>query len=356
MSAEEAAARLGVKVETVYAYVSRGSLTSHRGPDGRRSTFDAAEVEELARRGRPRRSTRPPALDFTIESRLTRIGDHQLAYRDHDALELSRRATFEQVAELLWTDTLPERPPTWEPAAGPAPVAAPDDGSFDLLDLIRLTVVTAPAADPLRSDLRPASVVATARRLLATAVQGLPPRGDAAGAVPRLQLPAGGSPINGTLAGHLWIRLCDGRPRGMLPVLNAALVLLADHELASSTLAARIAASTRAPPSLSSVALHHDRSASPSSTASVPCASVSRSQSARATGASCAKRMLVALGSPWMIRTGRRLRSGSARPRARMASASGARRVSTSVPSSSRSSLSRCAGVSWAPGRVKWKV
>src|SRR5882757_7101791 len=50
---QEAARRLGVKPETLYAYVSRGQLHSRRADGGRGSTFDPAEVAALARRGRP---------------------------------------------------------------------------------------------------------------------------------------------------------------------------------------------------------------------------------------------------------------------------------------------------------------
>ena len=51
------------------------------------------------------------------------------------------------------------------------------------------------------------------------------------------------------LAGLLWKRLttATSTPAGVA-VLNAALVLLADHDIAASTLAARVAASTRAHP------------------------------------------------------------------------------------------------------------
>ena len=42
---EEAALRLGVKVTTLYAYVSRGLLASHKEPGGRRSLFDQADIE-----------------------------------------------------------------------------------------------------------------------------------------------------------------------------------------------------------------------------------------------------------------------------------------------------------------------
>ena len=101
LTADEVAIRLGVKLGTVYAYVSRGNLTSRRDPSRRRSLFDADEVEALARRGRPRRSTRPTALDVTIETGITRIRDHRITYRGHDVVELARSATFEQAAELL---------------------------------------------------------------------------------------------------------------------------------------------------------------------------------------------------------------------------------------------------------------
>jgi citrate synthase len=52
-----------------------------------------------------------------------------------------------------------------------------------------------------------------------------------------------------SIAGRLWRAICPGPPaNGLLAALEAALVLLADHELAASTLAARVAASVRADP------------------------------------------------------------------------------------------------------------
>ena len=54
---------------------------------------------------------------------------------------------------------------------------------------------------------------------------------------------------NAPIAERLWPRLCDRRASpGLLRALSAALVLLADHELAASTLAVRVAASVRADP------------------------------------------------------------------------------------------------------------
>jgi citrate synthase len=242
LTAQEAARRLGVKVDTVYAYVSRGVLASHKAPDGRTSEFDAAEVEAVARRGRPRRTTRPAALDFAIETSLTSLSpEGRLSYRGLDVTRLARTATFEQAAEFLWTGHMPSGQLQWTPL----PVEVPD--APNLVDRLRITVPIAAMSDPLRGDLRPQAVVACGSGLIATLVESLPVHGE--GRVPRLTLPDGSPPIRASLAGRLWVRLAPERPRpGMLAVLNAALVLMADHELAASTFAARVAASTRADP------------------------------------------------------------------------------------------------------------
>ena len=57
LTTEEAARRLGVKVPTLYAYVSRGLLDSHPDPARRGSLFDLGEVESLATRSRGGRQT-----------------------------------------------------------------------------------------------------------------------------------------------------------------------------------------------------------------------------------------------------------------------------------------------------------
>ena len=246
LTAEETAARLGVKLETVYAYVSRGLLTSSRA--GRESTFDAAEVERMARRGRPRRATRRPVFEVEIDTHLTELTPRGPQFRGHDAIHLARTATYEQVAELLWTGRLPDRPAGWEPA----PMAEPVDvrqgwpSTIRRFDRVVLAVALAAAADPARGDLRPEAVAATGARLIASAVEALPP--FRAGAVPQLVL-GDGVVRRGTIAGRLWNRLATSKPQPlMLGVLNAALVLCVDHELAASTFAARVAASVRADP------------------------------------------------------------------------------------------------------------
>ena len=57
LTSEEAARRLGVKVSTLYAHVSRGLLVSQPDPVRRGSLFDLDQVEALATRSRGGRQT-----------------------------------------------------------------------------------------------------------------------------------------------------------------------------------------------------------------------------------------------------------------------------------------------------------
>jgi citrate synthase len=133
LSTAEAAARLGVKPATLYAYVSRGLLGRERAPDGRTSTFDPAELDHLARPGRPRRGRRP-AAELVVPSALTAIDQGQPWYRGLAAADLAATRGFEEVAEWLWTGRFPDRVPAWQAGAaaheaGPrAPAPQPPPG------------------------------------------------------------------------------------------------------------------------------------------------------------------------------------------------------------------------------------
>ncbi len=233
----QAARRLGVKAPTLYAYVSRGVLRSHRAPDGRSSLFDAADIETLARRGRPRRSSRVAALDIVIETSLTTIERERVRYRGIETGKLARTRPFEEVADLLWTGALGRFEEPWPIVS----VDVPGDGRT--LDRLAWAVQAAAVGDPQR---RTRDLTGVGQRLVSAMVEALPIAGD--GRTPRLHLPDR-SPLRGTIAGRLWAHLAPGRPpAGGVRALNAAMVLLADHELAASTLAVRVAASTRADP------------------------------------------------------------------------------------------------------------
>lgn len=278
LSTSEAAARLGVKTETLYAYVSRGLL--HPDRSGRGSTFDAHEVAQLARTGRhPRRSgpspvrgasggrsgPEPGSGDPVFLTELALIEGGRLYYRGLDAVSLSRSRSFEDTATWLWTgewaaDEAGGAAASYGTASGGAGGWTVPSGAVELvrralagltagatpLERFMLAVVTASLADDLRHDLTPAGVVVTGRGILAVLAMALPLAGD-----------DDRSEGAGGLSRRVWRGLTPpaaradaaavGDPAGV-SALEAALVLAADHELAPSTLAARVAASFRADP------------------------------------------------------------------------------------------------------------
>lgn len=238
LSTKEAAELLGVKPETVYAYVSRGQLSSRRVPGGRASTFDAQEVEALARRNRRDSAGSPGSgAELSVRTRLTFIDTDRYYFRGVDAVELASRHSYEEVAEWLWTGRL--EPGATLTASEPSVAAA--RRAVDALpehtgptDRLRVAAIAAATTDPLRFDLSEDAVLATARTLIPTLVAALPPRRH-------------DHRDQGPLARRLWGRL-SGRDadEASLHVLDTALGLLADHDLAASTLAVRVAASARA--------------------------------------------------------------------------------------------------------------
>lgn len=238
LTTREAAELLGVKPETVYAYVSRGQLGSRRVPGGRGSTFDLKEVETLARRNRRESSgSSPSGGELSVRTRITLIETDRYFFRGVDATELATHHSYEEVAEWLWTGRL--RPGIAFTA--PEVSVAVARGAVDALpdhtgptDRLRVAAIAAAVADPLRFDLSEEAVLGTARTLIPTLVAALPPARR-------------GHRDEGPLAHRLWARL-SGRDadEASLRVLDTALCLLVDHDLAASTLAVRVAASARA--------------------------------------------------------------------------------------------------------------
>jgi citrate synthase len=236
MTSEQAARRLGVKPETLYAYVSRGVIRSERVPGQRRSRFLRADVERHAARART--GGRAGGLEVVVETELTLLDPAgRLAYRGWDVASAVEEASFEEVASWLWTG---ERDPT--PFTAPDEVVAvarlADADDLPPVDRWRAALPRMRIADPLRGDRRPVAVQATGRTLLAALVDSLPLLGT--------------EPAHArSLAARLWPRITDAPPSDRrLAVLDAALILLADHEMAASTLAVRVAASTWADPYL----------------------------------------------------------------------------------------------------------
>lgn len=244
LSSSQAAARLGIKQQSLYAYVARGMLEREKGPNG--STFDALEVERFAVSRRP--LTRAEGSDgrqigaplMVIDTAIALIEDDELYFRGRPAAELAVSHPYAAVAAWLWGGDLDD--PVVLVAddasvvmAGEAVARLP--AGAPIRDRIQVSTTVLGAADPLRYDLDPATVTRAAGRYLAGVVEALPDVDGAPGA------------DDSGLAARLWPKLTD-RPASSAAIrcLNAALVLLIDHDLAISTMAARAAASARANP------------------------------------------------------------------------------------------------------------
>lgn len=225
--APEAARILGVSLATLYAYVSRGRLNRRTAPDGRTSLYARDEVERLAARSRRAAPGPRPTIDVQITSAVTQLDEGGLRFRGHDVVELVRDHSFEDVAELLWSGAVPAAPASW-----PAPERADVDrcapiAALDVSPIARLAIT----ADVLANAHPDDDAVTAARRLILLAPGAL-----------------GSRRRRGPFAGRL---AAAWRPRHddvVTAAIDRSLALLADHELATSTLAVRIAASVRASP------------------------------------------------------------------------------------------------------------
>lgn len=230
--AAAAAARLGVKPATLYAYVSRGLLRPFAVPGRRGSWFDPLQLDTLGGRARRPAERRP---DVRIASAITRIDGTRYWYRGADPATLAATRRFEQVAEWLWRGVDDPHAAVWR--ADPAAVAAARHVQRALpkvatpFDRLRVVVSVLGVMDPLRDDRRPAGALATARRLIASSLAAVTTRAR--------------GPVAAQAAA--WI----GQARvsqAAIEAVDDVLVLMADHELAASTVAVRVAASFGADP------------------------------------------------------------------------------------------------------------
>lgn len=249
MTAAEVADLLGVKRQTVYAYVSRGILHRRLDMDGRTSIFDRAEVEEL-RLGR--RSEQDGEMRIFVTTGLTRVADEALWIRGRDVIELiDRGARFVDLVELVWGGGDGEPwpgPDAVLPASAAASLPVPVGGAAPsaLLEQLRILVALAAGSDPQRHDLSPRSVRAAGRRAITAMACGLQGRTGAGIDEGSIRAPDDGPP---PLVDRLWRNLTAAEPSPpRLRALDVALASLVDHGLATSTLAARVAASVRADP------------------------------------------------------------------------------------------------------------
>ena len=215
---------LGVKVETVYAYVSRGVLTPVRRGGRGGSLFSVEQVRGVRDGVRRPAARAGAAAAVEVRTHLTQVSTDpdRLTYRGRDAVDLSRTATFEDVCALLW-----ER----EEVVVPSPVDGEQEALARLLgalprhtsvlDRFKHAVLLAGTTDPGRHDRRPEAFARAGARCIGTLVLALGKGGE-------------DGPVAERLARVLGTRRDD---------VEAALVLLADHDMAVSTTALRVAVS-----------------------------------------------------------------------------------------------------------------
>lgn len=227
VNAEDAARLLGVTRRTLYAYVSRGMVTSQPGPGPSRTRlYSRATIDALlaGRAGSPAERAAAGATDWgkpILESALTLIDGGRLFYRGHDAITLSRHATIEQVANLLWSGEVADLE---MPRAGSSPAGVARGATVPIVARLEAMLL-----ESLRSSIASVSSPQPARRrAAATLVAGL--------------FTAAGATGKGSLA----TRLAAGWETPEDAILSAALVLCADHELNASTFTARCVASADA--------------------------------------------------------------------------------------------------------------
>jgi citrate synthase len=238
LTARRAAEELGVSLETLYAYVSRGMIRSEAvGGSGRSRRYRAEDVRRLKERKERRRDPDrvvEGALHWgtpVMESAITLITDDGLYYRGRDAVALASGSTIEEVAALIWTGD----PSRWaelfpsESPQLPSRIRAALGGGLPPIEAFQILLPLASAEDLAAYDLRPATVARTGARILRLMANVA--AGEKAGGIAE------------TL-GHGWKP--DDPGAGAL--LDSALVLCADHELPVSTFVARCVASSEATP------------------------------------------------------------------------------------------------------------
>jgi citrate synthase len=215
LTRDEVLAALGVRAQTLYAYVSRGLIERRADADDpRRSLYRAADVEGLSsRRARGRRTASIAASAMAwgepvIPTAIATVAHGEPVFRGRRAVLLAETMTLEEVAALLWEC---------------GPLSFPDGAA---------------QGDPFQAI---AARVADARSMIGRPVARLAEEAAACVATIAAAFGAtGGGAMHDRLA-RAWSLDAGGADH-----VRRALVLLADHELNPSTFATRVAASTGA--------------------------------------------------------------------------------------------------------------
>jgi citrate synthase len=232
IGAADAAQLLGVTRATLYAYVSRGLIRSQARPGlSRERAYSRDDVERMRRRTEERRAPDKAAAGALrwgipiLESAITLIDGRRLYYRGQDAAVLARSRSLEEVAALIWTGQFDRS----DLVPGSLGRLAASARALPFVGRAQTLLATAAARDAAALDFRPSAVARTGFAILRL----LTSAGVAAG---------GSRATTDAALARAWT---VGRG---LPILRAALVLSADHELNVSSFTARCVASAGSHP------------------------------------------------------------------------------------------------------------
>ena len=199
-------------------------LASVSNGESRRKRYPQEDVLRLAARKNDAKrggQTAVAAMHWglpVLETRISHIADGRLLYRGCDATALAASATLEAAASLLWDDGAGDYFRQDAPVQQQELVSAPDAPPLARAMLAMAMLTPADVAHSLQSG--PALMRLLAAALLQTAPSALPL--------------------------HLQLAQAWQADAQQTDLLRAALVLLADHELNTSTFAVRCVASTGA--------------------------------------------------------------------------------------------------------------
>lgn len=249
---KQATTILGVKPQTLYAYVSRGLVRTAAKRGKTASMYSREDVESVAlrsRKGTPDLAVGDRSMRWgaglVLPTSISSVDADGPRYRGLNAVDLARGSkTFEDVVELLWTGVLPVQSPIWaKPTipegfmafAGVLPGVAKQSNSRRLLALVAEAYT---ASTGRNAELILGAPVLAARQM----IQVMAPVMGLLRNKPKYEFFLKSEPLAAMLA----------RAGGIAPTaeaceaLNACLVLSADNGLSTSTFAARIAASAGA--------------------------------------------------------------------------------------------------------------
>ena len=240
MTAKEAADELGVKIGTIYAYVSRGLIRSRAAKEGQRNRlYSREDVTRLLIRRQMRLSLEPSAENVlswaapVLETGISLIEDGNLYYCGIPIEDVALRLTAEELAALVWTEDATNAVELFDHRRHPSAAKfrnklvdlGIDRREWLSVPAFQIILPIAMADDPVAFDLRLESIALSGARIL------------------RLLTALGAGDVSENIS------LAEMLQRGWQPndessvrLFDLAFIICADHQLKLATFAARVVA------------------------------------------------------------------------------------------------------------------